>query len=173
MVSEYYYDDVHGEDASDSNSDDDSNEPLDYQDWSTIYNQELWDMWYGMKEYLDNRYTYENVNLFEKVQPDDFFHEFCFEYPPHFHQTDEFKDWEKENKSDLNYLWKMIKDNTKVFGNKIGNKTYTDFCIFLYNSKKSKPIIYNEFNNSRHNLSQGGYSSGSIFSVDPWVHHFY
>ena len=148
MVSEYYYDDVHGEDASDSNSDDDSNEPLDYQDWSTIYNQELWDMWYGMKEYLDNRYTYDaNVNLFEKVQPDDFFYEFCFEYPPHFHQTDEFKDWEKENKTDLNHLWKMIKDNTKVFANKIGNKTYTDFCIFLYNSKKSKPIIYNEFNN--------------------------
>lgn len=163
MVYEYYDDITHGEDARDSNSDDESCEPLDYQDWSTIYNEELWDMWYSMKDYLDNRYTFDN--MFKNIEPDDFFYDFCFEHPKEIYYTTEYIDWVEDNKSDLNFLWRLISGYRDIFG----NKSIDDLNYYVFTAKKYPKNIYNETHFARYNFSQSVNPSGALFDFEPWV----
>ena len=164
MVYHDYYDDIsHGEDARDSNSDDETCEPLDYQDWSTIHNEELWDMWYRMKDYLDNRYMYDE--LFKNIEPDDFFYDFCFEHPKEIYYTTEYIDWVEENKLELNYLWRLIREYRGIFE----NKYIEDFHYYVFTAKKYPKNIYNETYFARYNFSQSGDTSGPIFGFEPWL----
>lgn len=166
MSSEYHIDFIHDEDARGENiSDEENNEPLDYQDWSTIYSDELWDMWYLMKEYLDNRYIFNE--LFENIDPDDFFSDFCYDFVHDFQVTTHYDMWKNENLNDLSYLWHLIKDYYKIFG----SRTFDEFCLFIYTSKKYHRDIYNE-RSSRYHSSQGRNSSRPFSFLEPRFSHF-
>lgn len=148
-----------------SHSDEESTQPLDYQDWSTIYSDELWDMWYQIQEYLDNRFPYNSDDLC-KVEADDFFYDFCFEYPQHFQRTPDFLEWQDQYWQDMKHLWGIVGPYRGVYT----HKSFDDLCYFFYNAKKSKPNIYVP---PRPNIDQGGYSSCSIPNTDTWFHPFY
>jgi hypothetical protein len=143
-----------------SHSDDETTEPLDYQDWSTIYSEELWDMWYQIQEYLDNRFPYKSDRLCD-VEPTDFFSDFCFEYPKEFQKTPEFLEWQDTYWQEMKDIYRIVQPYT--------NKKIDDLCYFFYTVKKYKQNINVS---PRPNICQGGYPSGSIPYIEPWVHPF-
>ena len=159
----FEYDDVAY--SEESHSEDESTETLDYQDWSTIYSDELWEMWYQIHEYLDNRFPYNGDDMC-KVEPDDFFYEFCFQYSQNFQRTSEFLDWQDKYMDEMKHIWRLIHPYRTIYG----NKSFDDLCYLFHNAKKYKSNIYVA---PRPNLEQGGYSSSSIPHPDTWFHPFY
>lgn len=126
MPTDYYYD--WNDNADDSHSDNEKSEDevLCYEDWSTIYNQELWDMWYSMEEYLKAKYI--DDELFGNIDPDDFFYDFCFLDSPRIEDTLDFAQWINHYLSDISYLWRLIRNYKYVFG----RKSSEDFYYFIY-----------------------------------------
>jgi hypothetical protein len=103
--------------------------------------------------------------MFKNIEPDDFFYDFCFEHPKEIYDTTEYIDWVEDNKSDLNFLWRLISEYRDVFG----NKSIHDFRYYVFTAKKYPKNIYNETYFARYNFSQSGNPSGALFDFEPWV----
>jgi len=126
MSYDEYYDDYN-----DSNSDSEKSvqETVDYQDWSTIYNEELWEMWYSMLEVLEQAGLKDE--LFGGIDADDFFYDFCYENPPDIHPTFDLDMWRLHYLNHLKNVWRRIENYSSIFGSE-RKKTIDDFIYFVY-----------------------------------------
>lgn len=126
-MDEEYYEDSH------SDSEKSVQEPLDYQDWSTIHNEELWDMWYSMEEYLNQMYIKDE--LFGDIDADDFFYEFCYEDVPIVQSTFDSEMWRTHYLNHLKNLWRRISGFSDIYGK---DKNFEDFVYFVYRFNSTK-----------------------------------
>lgn len=129
MVWSQYLDEVvHDNDAY---SDDDKNEnetetPLDVDDWQSYYSSELLNMWMALKEYTEE--TGISTYVLRKAKWGDF-NEFCF-----FDEDQGIPEnisplWLQDYQNDIHNMWTIM---TRMGGKLISHKTRADFTRFCF-----------------------------------------
>jgi len=130
-------DDEYYDSYNDSNSDSEKSnqDQIEYQDWSTIYNEELWNMWYLMDDYLNQMYSASKHELFGGIDADDFFYDFCYQNAPFIQGTFDFELWRIHYLNHFENLWRLISEFSDIIGKEKG---FEDFVYFVYRFNSSK-----------------------------------